>query len=462
MNDYDIRVLHGSRLTSQLPQTGDGSFLITDSGTFPLFERAHTVMLGQTGYGKSTTLKTILRDAPAQYAKRILFDPKDDFQCFCQEGRDLVLGRDCFWNLCEEVLFNPRGGKLTLEELYVNSIAISSLLFAQRLDPKNCREQYFPLAARVILASCLTVWCDCGQDDPEFRRKYLNNREVIRFFSSARPEDILNLVSGYEQFRHLQNYLTTEPGCVSSEDILALVSGSNRCDCPQETLNNVLSGAPTKDGSAVLAELTLTLQDLLIGSFAQPGDFSVRRFLYEPQNSTLLLKYDFSRSAAFGVCTRAILDLALSESLAPGAHLRGKVAFFLDELPLVSVPPLKNLPYALNYGLGMNCRIWAAFQNISQLYQHYGKDNAHSILAGFTQMIFFRLDRETADAVGDILGSNDQIRYHFAPSGRRVAHRQVRPAVENWELKNLLPGEAVVRLPDNSDPFRVHFREQGG
>ena len=428
--------LSGNALSHIPPQTGDGILLDTDQGAFRLFERAHTAVIGKTGYGKTTTLCQLLaQKGPME--KRIIFDPKNDFQCFCNPKRDMVLGQNCYWNIFEEILFDPLGRPLSIDDLYINSLEVAGSLLEQRLDPKKSKELYFAMAAHEILATCLAIWCDCGQRDPSYRRSFLNHAELLKYFSSVHPEDLLELVSGYERFESIQNYLHFEQG------------GSD----PNGRL------IPTKDTMAVMQELTLTIKRFLVGDFAKPGTFSVRRFLYDRQNRSLFLKFDLSKSITYGICNRAIVDLALKESVAPNPGLRGRVVYYLEELPLISAPPLKHLGTALNYGLGMNCRIVAAFQDISQMYVRYGKMETTEIMAGFTQRIIFRIDNETAEYFTKSLGFADQLHFHFDGSGRRVVQHEIRPVAESWVLNSLSVGDAIVKLPDASNAFRVHFKD---
>ena len=401
-----------------------------DGRTFCLSPQVHTLFLGATGFGKTTALLRMVPALRQEVTRRggvlFFFDPKEDFIAALARPGDVILGRTHFWNLPAEVMegFGPHTG---FQPVFERAMEISGQLFAERMKPGAAGEQYFPKAARSVLAGLLTAQAMDGLSDPALARG-LNNAVLLDEVNRATPQRLLTRLAPYPQLESIRYHLYTD--------------GEGR-------LNNESNG--------VLSELTLAVREMLEGSWGQAGDFSVRRFLRQGEGRALFLAYDSSLGTTQGACCRAVTDLALQESLSPALKQREKV-FFLEELPLLSHPPLENLSNALNLGRGLGVRVICAAQSVSQLYHLYGQHQADALLGGFGQKLFFRPnDARGAEYLQRQLGQAQRMEYTFNSRGERVASPRLGQALESWEIARMGVGDAYVSLNGPARPFFFQF-----
>ena len=397
---------------------------------FFLSPQVHTLFLGATGFGKTTAM---LRMAPPLRERLcreggvlFFFDPKEDFLSALARPGDVVLGRTRCWNLPAEVMegFEAR---TPFGPVFERAMELSGLLFADRMRPGASGEQYFPKAARSVLAGLLAAMAMEGLSDPDLARG-LDNAALLEEVNRATPRRLLARLAPYPQLESVGYHLYTD--------------GEGR-------LNNESNG--------VLSELTLAVREMLVGSWGLPGDFTVRGFLREGGGRALFVPYDPALGTAQGACCRAVIDLALQESLSPALRDREKV-FFLEELPLLSRPPLENLSNALNLGRGMGTRLICAAQSVGQLYHLYGQDQADALLGGFGQKILFHPnDPRGAEYLQRQLGQAQRMEYTFNSRGERVGRPRLGQALESWEISALGVGDACVCLNGSVPPFFFHF-----
>lgn len=427
---YDTDMLTPNGL-SRVPIVKESGILMrgVDEAEFRLSPQIHTAYIGSTGAGKTTAMRQMARPMYLDMTQRqtgchVYFDPKDDFSRALVGPRDVVLGRTDHWNLLEEMMYGFTE-ETPFETVFERAAELSALLFAPRLRPGICGEQYFPKAASSVLAGLLAVQTMEALEDPGLAGS-LNNATLKDEINRATPQRLLQRMAPYPQLESIRYHLSTSGGELSSE------------------------------GNGVISELTLMIRETFAGDYARPGHFSVRRFLAEKNGNALFLPFDPSMARSQGACCRAIVDLALQLSLAPGGN-PGATVFFLEELPLISDPPLSNLSCALNLGRGAGVSLFCAAQSVAQLHYLYGQAQAEAILGGFGQKLFFAAnDAAGAEYVRRQFGQAQRAEYHFNAHGERVCLQRLGNAVESWDLASLQLGEAIVGL-GSLPAFRFHF-----
>jgi hypothetical protein len=449
---YAHGLLQGQGLSADLPETGDGFAIQGSSGKIlRLSEQAHTSLDGMTKYGKTNLLFQLYPQIRAEVMRHggviICNDPRLEFyRRFGQEPQCLLLGQDCHWNLCEEILYgldlseaaDPAAKNQLFQVIWERSINLSAGLFQQRL--KTAKEAFFPEAGYRVFAAVLTVLCYSALAQPEFRQN-LHNGYLASLLQTGTPETITQLIRDF--------------GVEDFNSIMFLLDHSFR-GCEDVPAGSIFS----EESAAIWSEVTTTLGNLLVGDWAKPGTLSVHQLIHEKQGAELFLPFSLDKAASYGPMCRALVDYALQQALSNNNRNGGKVYFVLDELPLISDPPLGYLSHALNYGLGMNLRIFAAWQNVGQLETLYGKEKAQAILGGFTQNIFFHTAPESTQWAGKRLGKVLKLDYTFNTLGQRIAGTpRMADAAEAWVVSNLNPGDILVKRPDNCNPIHFHILE---
>lgn len=117
---------------------------------------------------------------------------------------------------------------------------------------------------------------------------------------------------------------------------------------------------------------------------------------------------------------------------------------------------MTHIDDAVNFGRSMGLKVAAGLQSMAQLYDVYGKDKGLSIAAGFSSVMAFRSnDWLTTEYVRDAFGLNYLSETTLAGSLPSTERREGH-VVEAWEVSKLKPGEAFIRIIENS-PFKFKF-----
>lgn len=391
----------------------------------------HTLYMGATGFGKTTAMLKLARAKRRQIDKAgagcmVFNDPKGEFAAALARPGDVILGVTHHWNFYADLL-DGFDASTPFEVVMERAMELSGQLFAQRMKPGASTEQYFPKAARSVLAGLAAVQAMEALADPEMADG-LDNTALLAEAARATPQRLLSRMAPWPQLESIRYHLYTDQ-------------------------NGSLNG----ESNGVLSEMTLAVREMFTGHWGRAGDFSVRRFIRAKDGRALFVPYDVALGSAQGPCVRAAADIALLQSMARDVP-PGEAAFFLEELPILSHPPLESLTDALNLGRGSRVRVVAACQSVNQLYDLYGKFRADAMLAGFGQKIFFRAnDAESAEYCSRLFGQTQKLEYTFNSRGERVPQPRLAQAVESWELSSLRVGDAVIGLNGAAAPFRFRF-----
>jgi len=159
-------------------------------------ESSHLMLMGDTGSGKSSAIRQILRQVKERGDTAIVYDPAMDFvgEFYSPERGDLILNpldaRCPYWNLPEEIFRSE----------------IATSIAAAMLPEKEYEKPYFTDAPRRVLAHLL--------------RRKPQVRDLLRWMSD--PEEIVAIVKGTPLAAYLDPGAPAQrAGIVSSMNMVA-------------------------------------------------------------------------------------------------------------------------------------------------------------------------------------------------------------------------------------------------
>ncbi|GHU52463.1 hypothetical protein AGMMS49975_08290 [Clostridia bacterium] len=435
----DNVILQGSSLSKNiLPQatakpkvTLQGTFN-NQSASFNLDEDVlskHTLFVGGTGCGKSNLFYHFVKQLKASMDVSdvmIIFDSKGDFyDKFPPSDKDIVVGnselyksKSARWNVFKEVLADGWEDKTVA----INTQEICKAFFEERVS-KNSSNPFFPNAARDVLASVVIAMVRRAVINKDFPKAcFYNNVLKNDFLDSLSTAELVHITAGQHlDLKKIETYI----------------------------------GGKGKQAEGVMAELYSVIGDIFVGVFAEKGNFGVRNFVRQKGGKTLFIEYDLSSGSTLCPIYTLLFDLALKEAMGR-TQSNGNVYLIVDELKLL--PRLQHIDDGINFGRSLGVKILAGLQSIEQLYADYEEADAKNIISGFSSIYAFRAnDPKTREYVRDLFGENIVMeRYQGTDRMLRDAMPRNGHTVEDWDLRRLQTGEAVVGLP-NAEPFKFLF-----
>ena len=436
------QLLFGRRLTDgrYRPTGRPPRVFFRDAGSGEVFALDDTALsqnilfLGGSGSGKTNAIHQILPQLRAPSLPdgkdrvTFLFDTKADYfrhPGFFQPG-DYVLGsspafreQSAVWNLFADV----RADGDDPRDWAANANEIAAGCFHGR---GSQTQPFFANAARDLFAHTILYFLRRGQDRPQAWQGNLNNQKLVEFLRITPPAKLAEYFSLYPDFQWLQAYFG------------------------DGTSNQALG---------VFSELYSMLQDCFQGVFAQAParpeeSFSIRQAIRAKGGRAIFLEYDLALGATLTPIYRLLADLALKEALSGGA--RGHAHFFLDEFKLL--PKLSHLEDALNFGRSKGVTVVAGLQSVEQIYAAYGREAGQVILGGFGSVVAFRTgDYASREYVSKLFGPNITSYRYLNASNSPVDREREGSTVEHWQQRSLRPGQAVVGLSTQEEPFLFQF-----
>jgi len=402
----------------------------------------HTLFVGGTGCGKSNLFYHFVKQLKAKMGTddvMIIFDSKGDFYDKFRPTprKDIVLGNAPKyrshperWNVFREVLADGWEDR----EIVINTQEICKAFFEERTE-NNSNNPFFPNAARDVLAMLMIALVRGGdysssKDKNDYCSMFLNNEMLKAILDEYTVNDIL------------------EETHVKYSDMARITT--------------YIGGKGSKQAEGVLAELYSVASDIFRGVFADKGGFSMRKFIREKGGRTLYLEYDLSSGSVLAPIYTLLFDLALKEALGRTAGAIGNVYLIVDELKLL--PRLKHIDDGINFGRSLGVKIFAGLQSIEQLYADYKEADAKNIIAGFSSIYVFRAnDPRTREFARDLFGENLTVERYLDTKEMLIdAAPRSGHTVEDWDLRRLRTGEAIVGLAGRADeappePFKIKF-----
>ena len=380
----------------------------------------HLLLIGGTGSGKTNLFYHIVSQLKARLTKddvMLIFDSKGDFhKKFYSSGKDIIIGNSsqyrkisAKWNLYQEITSDGKD-RISVAQ---NTQEICKSLFAERIE-RNSANPFFPNAARDLLASIIISMV---RDGLKF-----SNKDLKDSIDSSSADDFRAMLNEHSDLASVASYIGGKSG---------------------------------SQAQGVLSEMYSVTRDVLIGVFADVGDFSMRQFIRGKGGKTAFLEYDLAIGDILSPVYTLLFDLALKEALGRTAT-QGNVYLIADELKLL--PNLRHLEDGINFGRSLGVKILAGLQSVDQLNANYDNEaKAHNAVSGFSSIFAFQSnDYNTREYISKLFGRNMIVETYEKADGSEEYEKREGYVVEDWNLIGLNVGEAIVGLPSRP-PFRFHF-----
>lgn len=390
----------------------------------------HLLLLGGSGCGKTNTFFYTLKALRTKMSEKdfvVIFDTKGEYyDLFSREG-DYVLGNSMrfrplsyTWNLFDEVLADG----WEYENVDMNAREISAALFHGR---GSSTQPFFSNAARDIFRGMLLHFIRRAQASPDEWLARLNNRDLIRAFSTLEIDGYKKIFSNYPDLKSLLTYF---------------------------------GDGKSNQALGVFGELQSMISDYFVGIMAQhraERSLSMRRAVRAKGGRALFIEYDLSVGETLSPIYRLLIDQALKEALGRTGG-GGRLYFLADEFKLL--PKLQHIDDALNFGRGQGLHLIAGIQSIDQLYDIYGKERGAVIAGGFGSLFAFHTnDHSSREYITRRFGKNmSAYQYTDRQKNMPVSREREGNTVEEWEQMQLGVGQAVVGI-GYEPPFLFQFDE---
>lgn len=395
-----------------------------------------TLTIGSAGTGKTNLLNMIicrLLQFLLPTEKVVLFDTKGDAY---REFGNKIDGKDCYvigngreyhaitryWNIFGEMMPKDARGNFVYqgEESDIDAFEMASALFEEM---QSQTQPIFPAMSEQIVASVLIYfmrkYCPASQH-------FLNNQKFSEFFMSANNEDFKKIYD--------------EPFMKDQRKCLDYISNGK---------SNQTQGVNSYIGSV--------LRKVFIGPFAKADlnrEFSMRELIKSDEKAVVFIEYDLVLGSTLGPVYKILIDQALKYALGGHEEKRSSLYAVIDEWPLL--PKLKHMSNALCFGRSQGVKLLCGCQNIAAIEEKYQEIGAANIMSAFQTMIAFKLnDLKSRKFVTEQLGENYQ-NISFSAQNDSCNVQREGHTVEDWHLRMLQKGEAIVSLADR-EPFLFHF-----
>lgn len=382
------------------------------------FLSTHLMILGGIGTGKSNTFYHMIDQLRKKMTNDdivIIFDTKGDFLKFKKEG-DTVISNDIseaigpsgkdYWNIFNEV--DPNNPEEHMRE-------IARSIFAEKIDKSP--NTYFPTAASDLFYAFMSIFYN-NKD-----KTVMNNKSFINFLKTRSSNELFETLNKTPRLRYAANHI---------------------------------SDPKSGQSQGVIAELLAVADSLFIGNFAEEGTLSMRTLVKEKSARAVFIEYDIKTGEVLTPIYSLLIDMCIKEALSR-KRSEGSVYIFVDEFKLL--PNLSHIDDAVNFGRSLGVRMIIGLQAITQIYDNYGEFRAKSILSGFLNNFFFRVNNfESRNFIKEYFGESvEKISYGSFTSGtgETVLERNV---VKDKDITRLKIGEAIIATP-NREPFFFRFDE---
>lgn len=387
----------------------------------------HTLLIGATGTGKTNTFYYFIEQLKKQMNSNdvmIVFDTKGDFERKFYSQGDVILGNSVRyksvtekWNIYKELVVDGFDN----ESVQMNTNEITYSFFKDAMEKTS--QQFFPSAARDLLASIILAHLKAGKNDIEIRKLAFNNKALKKYLDRLTPQKIIKLLSP----------------CPELSSVLSYIGDGN-----------------SNQALGVIAEMQNVIRKILIGSFAQDGRFSIRNFVRQKGGRTLFIEYDLTVGDTLTPIYRLMFDLALKEAMGRNKS-EGNVYLVCDEFKLL--PNLQHIEDGVNFGRSLGIKVLAGIQSIEQLYETYGESRGRNIASGFSSVYAFKSnDPATRKYISELYGENVVLEQYKTSNNTLIEEKREGKTVEDWNLNSLQIGQAIVGLPFKQ-PFIFKFDE---
>ncbi|MCD7750032.1 MAG: type IV secretion system DNA-binding domain-containing protein, partial [Oscillospiraceae bacterium] len=340
---------------------------------------------------------------------------------------DYIIGNDrryrsrsVVWNIFDEVLADGDDPA----DYEANAREMANVLFKDR---GSTTQPFFANAARDIFANMLIYFIRKSKSDPAGWADKRNNYDFVTLLRHITTDKLIQCFREYSDMHGLISYIG------------------------DGTSNQALG---------VFGELRTMLSDCFQGIFCQRGTpsrtFSIRKAIRQKGGRTIFILYDMSLGETLVPIYRLLVDLALKEALS--THANGHTHIFLDELKLL--PKITHLEDALNFGRSKRVSVVAGLQSVGQIYSIYGEEAGQVILGGFGSVIALKTaDYKSREYISQLFGPNLTAYRYYNGSNSPIDRERDGHAVEHWHIQKLGPGQGIVGLVSQPEPFFFFFEK---
>ena len=425
-------VLYGNSLWKTIPPINTKTPVCVLSGTDGMGNRAfipfdsgilskHIMLLGGIGTGKTNAFFQIVSKINPKFTKddvMIIFDTKGDFyKEFYSEG-DVVISNDNtstgpnglnYWNIFNEITYG--------DHMMESVIEICKSLFAEQIQKTN--QIFFPNAAKDLFMACILHFI---RKKPPVER---TNKNLMEFIFSSTTADLREMLSQHKDLKGMISYIEKD------------------------------ESAQTQGVKSVLDQ---TVREVFVGNFCKTGTLSLKNLVKQKGGRKIFIEYDLSVGKMLTPIYSLMFDFAIKEALSRNKS-DGNVFFITDEFSLL--PNLEHVDDAVNFGRSLGIKFMIGIQNVEQIYENYGEERARSILSGFLTGIMFRVnDDKSREYIQQRYGKCQKIESYIPTNQSKgiVENQRESSVVEDWDVNNLLIGQAIIGMP-NVEPFVFRFDE---
>lgn len=381
----------------------------------------HIMLLGGIGTGKTNAFFQIVSQINKNITPddvMIIFDTKGDFYKEFYAPGDVVISNDRnatgperldYWNIFNEIDYG--------ENMMESIIEISKSLFAEQIKKTN--QIFFPNAAKDLFMACLLHFI---RTKPPRER---TNKNLISFICESTTAELREMLEQHKDLRGMISYIERDD-------------------------SNQTQG--------VKSVLDQAIREVFVGNFKKTGTLSLKNLVKNKGGKRVFIEYDLSIGKMLTPIYSLMFDFAIKEALSRNAS-GGNVYFITDEFSLL--PNLEHIDDAVNFGRSLGIKFMIGIQNVEQIYYNYGEQRARSIMSGFLTGIMFRVnDGMSREYIQQRYGKCQKIESYLPTnqSGGIVESQRESHVIEDWEINNLLIGQAIIGMP-NTLPFVFRFDE---
>jgi len=366
-------------------------------------ESSHIMLMGDTGSGKSSAIRQILRQVNDRGDTAIVYDPAMDFvgEFYSPERGDLILNpldaRCPYWSLPDEI-FRPE---------------IATSIAAAMLPEKEYEKPYFTDAPRRVLAHLL--------------RRGPQVRDLLRWMSD--PEEIAAMVKGTPLAAYLD------------------------------------PGAPAQRGG-IVSSMNMVADSLeLLPQYAEPNDpsFATSSWISDRKRWVFLTSSSGYREKLLPLHS-VWLDLFILRMMGhcPDAQ---PVWFVLDEL--ASLNKLPQLHTAVTENRKYGNPVVLGFQGRSQMEKRYGQDAEAMLSQPATKIFFRTSEPRAAKWISDAIGEIEVERLKESRSmgllGSNKSYAMeiaTKPLVMASEIAGLDSHRAYIKQENRVVPVRFRLAKK--
>lgn len=381
----------------------------------------HIMLLGGIGTGKTNAFFQIVSQINQNITPddvMIIFDTKGDFYKEFYAPGDVVISNDRnatgperldYWNIFNEIDYG--------ENMMESIIEISKSLFAEQIKKTN--QIFFPNAAKDLFMACLLHFI---RTKPPRER---TNKNLISFICESTTAELREMLEQHKDLRGMISYIERDD-------------------------SNQTQG--------VKSVLDQAIREVFVGNFKKTGTLSLKNLVKNKGGKRVFIEYDLSIGKMLTPIYSLMFDFAIKEALSRNKS-GGNVYFITDEFSLL--PNLEHIDDAVNFGRSLGIKFMIGIQNVEQIYYNYGEQRARSIMSGFLTGIMFRVNDGTSrEYIQQRYGKCQKIESYLPTnqSGGIVESQRESHVIEDWEINNLLIGQAIIGMP-NTLPFVFRFDE---